>query len=574
MIKNVNYIAFNIIISIIIIIIPFLSFIILGQDSFLPIGDGLDSNHIYLKIHAQNIKNKIGSDDFPQPVGGVKKHKDIIISPILLLFILFPPLTAEVINKLLISLIAYFGMLILLLYLNPQAKKTKFDFFWVNGIALAYSLCYFWPYAGISVAGLPLIFYAYITSDEKPLRSILISAFYAWYSDLALVGMFLLVVLAIYELVQIIKKGFRPKKILFIALLAIFYILFNTSLILSVIDPLFVSHRAEFNLVKMYDSIKDAAILAAKMFLFNVGHNSGYPTLIIISFIATMIILLYKKKPIPQMAKKLLFLYIAIILISFLLNNKIWVSFQQHIPVLKMLQLQRFYWLLLPIQYLIFYITLSCLNDLRMRKVLTIILVLQIGILYYHINHNTKQVVKKVIGMENRNISYNQFYSSDLFEDIKNFINKPQDSYRVVSVGLYPAVPLFNGFYTIDGYYSEGYPLEHKKIMGKMQEEELKKNPALASTFYDWGSSCLLYSDDIDKKVGYSGDYGPPIIRKDSNIEINDLKIDSKILRQMNCQYAFSAVPIKNANEIGFFLEKSFENKESPYKIYLYAIRV
>jgi hypothetical protein len=208
-----------------------------------------------------------------------------------------------------------------------------------------------------------------------------------------------------------------------------------------------------------------------------------------------------------------------------------------------------------------------------MRKVLTIILVLQIGILYYHINHNTKQVVKKVIGMENRNISYNQFYSSDLFEDIKNFINKPQDSYRVVSVGLYPAVPLFNGFYTIDGYYSEGYPLEHKKIMGKMQEEELKKNPALASTFYDWGSPCYLFSDDIDKKIGYSGDYGPPIIRKDSNIEINDLKIDSKILRQMNCQYAFSAVPIKNANEIGFFLEKSFENKESPYKIYLYSIR-
>ena len=83
---------------------------------------------------------------------------------------------------------------------------------WVNGIALAYGLCYIWPYAGISVFGLPLIFYIYITSDEKPLRSILISAFYAWYSDLALVGMFLLVVLAIYELVQIITKSFRPKE--------------------------------------------------------------------------------------------------------------------------------------------------------------------------------------------------------------------------------------------------------------------------------------------------------------------------------------------------------------------------
>ena len=44
---------------------------------------------------------------------------------------------------------------------------------------------------------------------------------------------------------------------------------------------------------------------------------------------------------------------------------------------------------------------------LKLRKLLTVILILQIGILYYNINHNTKQVVKKVIGMENRNISYN-----------------------------------------------------------------------------------------------------------------------------------------------------------------------
>jgi len=324
----------------------------------------------------------------------------------------------------------------------------------------------------------------------------------------------------------------------------------------------------------MYSTIKESAVLAAKMFLFNVGHNSGYPTLIIISFIAVIIVLLYKKKPIPQMAKKLLFLYVAIILVSFLLNNKIWVSIQQHIPVLKMLQLQRFYWLLLPIQYLIFYVTLSCLNSLNMRKLITIIIILQMGILYYHINHNTKQVVKKVIGMENMNISYNQYYSPKLFEEIRNYINKPQNSYRVVSVGLHPAVPLFNGFYTVDGYYSGGYPLEHKKIFGKMQEEELKKNAVIASSFYDWGSSCLLYSDDIDKKVGYRGGYMPPLIRKDSNVEINDLRIDPNILVQMNCQYLFSTVPINNSENFSLFFEKSFENNESPYRIYLYAIRV
>ncbi len=107
-----------------------------------------------------------------------------------------------------------------------------------------------------------------------------------------------------------------------------------------------------------------------------------------------------------------------------------------------------------------------------------------------------------------------------------------------------------------------------------MQEEELKKNAVIASSFYDWGSSCLLYSDDIDKKVGYRGGYMPPLIRKDSNVEINDLRIDPNILVQMNCQYLFSTVPINNSENFSLFFEKSFENNESPYRIYLYAIRV
>lgn len=112
--KN-NYINYNIIISLIIILLPFISFLILEHNSFLTIGDRLDESHVLLKLQAQNLTNKELSGYFPQTVGGVKKHKDLVFSPILILFILFPPFTAEIINKLFISLIAYFGMLILLL---------------------------------------------------------------------------------------------------------------------------------------------------------------------------------------------------------------------------------------------------------------------------------------------------------------------------------------------------------------------------------------------------------------------------------------------------------------------------
>ena len=47
--KN-NYINYNIIISLIIILLPFISFLILEHNSFLTIGDRLDESHVLLKL--------------------------------------------------------------------------------------------------------------------------------------------------------------------------------------------------------------------------------------------------------------------------------------------------------------------------------------------------------------------------------------------------------------------------------------------------------------------------------------------------------------------------------------------
>lgn len=551
---------------------PYVSFMIKGGDSFLSIFDGLDSNHVNLKVSADNYHNLNDVSSFPQPVGGVPLHKDLIPSLQSLLFRTFSPLAADVINRIIISLVAFISMLLLLSQLNPKINSDKLEWLWAVGLSLAYALCRYWPYAGISVAGLPLVFYAYLRADRKTLISILLAMFYAWYSSLALVGMFLIAVLCILELIQLASHKGSMKRILLIISLAISYIFFNYAMVISVIDPLFVSHRAEFNLVATYPSVKEAAIFAWQTFMFNAGHNGGFPTLIIISYLLSGIALFIKTRKIPKLSLYFFAAYILLIIISFVFNNQLTVAYQQKIPVLSMLQLQRFYWLVLPIQYILFYYALKAIRGLGWKRLAIFILFLQVGLLFYKINYNTKQMIKPLIGKSTPIPNYNEFYSQNLMREIRDYIDKPQNSYRVGSVGLYPAIALYNGFYTVDGYYSEGYPLEHKHKMAQVLEKELAKNETLWSTFHDWGSVCYLFSDDIDRKIGYNGGYAPPIIRKTDNVVIDDLQLNTSLLQEMNCQYIMSALQIKNAQNIGLSLERTFEREDSPYRIYLYKI--
>ena len=54
-----------------------------------------------------------------------------------------------------------------------------------------------------------------------------------------------------------------------------------------------------------------------------------------------------------------------------------------------------------------------------------------------------------------------QYYAPPLFIEIKNWIGEDQPKYRVGSIGLHPAVPVFNGFFSIDGH-SNYYGLDYK----------------------------------------------------------------------------------------------------------------
>ena len=69
-----------------------------------------------------------------------------------------------------------------------------------------------------------------------------------------------------------------------------------------------------------------------------------------------------------------------------------------------------------------------------------------------------------------------QFYSTNLFDDIKKFIGKPLSEYKVVGFGLFPSIALYNGFNVLDGYliYSQTYKNKFRKVIsGSFLKQEM-----------------------------------------------------------------------------------------------------
>jgi hypothetical protein len=167
---------------------------------------------------------------------------------------------------------------------------------------------------------------------------------------------------------------------------------------------------------------------------------------------------------------------------------------------------------------------------------------------------------KYITGIRTDNtISFNEFYSENLFNEIKENTGKPVNTYRGAALGFHPSVLLYNGFYTIDGY-NGNYDVRYKHLFGTLIREELDKNESLQIYFDTWGGRCYLFDNEIGKFSAY----------KTEKTKTSSLDIRYDILKeQMNCQYIISSVQIENPGE-HLELQKIFEN--DVWKIYLYKV--
>lgn len=177
---------------------------------------------------------------------------------------------------------------------------------------------------------------------------------------------------------------------------------------------------------------------------------------------------------------------------------------------------------------------------------------------FYYTCYN--QAYKLLKHRETSTVNYREFYSSELFEEIKADMGYSGE--WSASYGLHPAVLEYNGIATVDGYLGM-YPQSYKDTWEKIIEPAFACSPSLEAYFRDWGARVNLISP-ADENT-----YAPLRV---FTLTDERLVADMDALRALDCVYIFSRIRFSNAGEAGITLVGEYTSPSSPYVIYVYRI--
>ncbi len=161
-------------------------------------------------------------------------------------------------------------------------------------------------------------------------------------------------------------------------------------------------------------------------------------------------------------------------------------------------------------------------------------------------------------GKVSDSMSYGEFYSVELFEEIKKDINYQEE--WSVAYGIHPAVLEYNGIATLDGYLGF-YSSEYKADFRKMIAPALERVEASRIYYDDWGARAYLYPGTDLSVVSATWSMA---------VTDYDLYMDTEAFRALGGKYIFSRIELGNAQELGLTSVGSYARPGSPYVIYLY----
>lgn len=540
----------------IVILICYIPYLIIGSDSYILIHDYLDS---YIS-HFKMLSNANAFFDYSVniPVMGGLSRSCFDLSNWITNSLLFnlPLFSAIVINDFLVHFVAFIGMFLLLEKLINSESKHK------DVLCLCSAICFasipFYSILGISSAGIPLVFYAFynLTEEKRIILSYSLIVLFCFFSYMILSGVFVGFVLVVLFALKWKKEKIIPKFFLGgLVLMGACYIVTNFHLFLdyftqSNIQP----HRTEF----LYNaSITSIIKNHISLFLYTQYHSGA---LITIPIIFAACYLWCKNKTIGS--KPMLISIIIISIVVFCFVYRIICSHLEKGSIFLQFQFDRIYFLLPTLWIILFAYFLHDIIKNRFGKWVcgTLVLLVLIGTF-----SQTKQYtfyIKKYVFHKQEEPTFKQFFDVSLFEEIGAYINKPKKNYKIASIGMFPAIAQYSGFYCIDGYWNV-YPLAYKHEFRKVIANELAKSEELLNYFDNWGSRCYIFSSELGKKYQYG---------KNCGVVVHQLDVNTRQLQKMGCQYVFSAVPIENFEELGWEFKKSFTTDNSFWKIFLYRI--
>ncbi|AFV98004.1 hypothetical protein B649_08460 [Candidatus Sulfuricurvum sp. RIFRC-1] len=554
------------IVSLLVIILYIAPWFIFGEDAYMRIGDHLDSNVIWHKILIDNnLIFASSSTIINTMMNGIPRIAfGNELDMVLWLNVWFGVVYAHAINQLLMRVVAYVGMFFLLKKYIIVDQLSTANKIIIHGVALSFALLPFWPSAGLSVAGLPLVLFAFLNiyKNRDTWIEWLIIAFIPFYSSLVLVHFFFLLLAFSFFIYDLIQTRTLHRKLFFaITFLTFISLIINYRLVFGMLLPSdFVSHRSEMSIAKaMNGDVNNIYLYLKSISTYLVyGHHAHVETfhtyfIGLSLFLATMITLKKWDKDYLLILK----LIILLIIFSFILKLWYYPPFdyvKEQVLLFKEFNMSRIAWLNPMLWYIVFALALSIIARYFKYSIyiVSILLLLQIGYLFSKSDY--------YVGQKADQPSFQEFYSPELFYDIKTYLNYDANKSTVACLGFFPAVAQYNGMQTIGGY-SANYPLSYKYEFRKIIEKTLSSNSDLKKEFDYWGSNCYLQVSQL--KSVYMGN------KPEAKI-INVSELNFQQMKKLSVTYLLSAYELEKNPEIR--LLKVFQNKEYFWKIYVYEI--
>ena len=528
---------------------------LLNENILITIHDNLDSEFVYKVIISKfhnvdkyyNIMNGLPSYCLPSKIS---------ITQFFYYFI--NPLHAFLINDIVVKIIAFFGFYFLSNNFIFVDKYKIISFF----LSLSYSLLPFYSIFGLTTPGIPMLLFSFIfilrnsVFSIKILLNLLYILIFTFYSSFALIGIFILFFLLVYHIFYS-KKNTSIFFYIATLIFLIGYLISEYELFKTLING-FVSHRSAW--VVETNNFMLNFKNTIKLFLTTQYHTGEFSTIIIFS--SFIISLIYYKNSLYKNFKirrnifaiiKIFFLIILIISFSFIypyIQN----YFGKWFKILISFDFSRFYFLLPFLWFLLFAYCLKFL--LNKNQTICFSLLFVNLILIFHSNHLYNKNIANLITMKNSDfknqLTYKNYFDEKVFNKIAKYIAKPQNSYKVVNLGLSPSIAQYNGFYTLDSYQNV-YPIEYKYKFRNIISQELNKNRLWKDYFDNWGSRVYLFSNDLFE-----------------NKKIIKLDINFKALKKLGCEYVFSTNIINDSNNLMYL--KTFSRNNSYRKVHLYKL--
>ncbi len=528
---------------------------ILGENAHIRVHDNLDSNIAWYKVLSESGKLLAPVDStVPQIINGLPRNAyGTEFSLIVWLYAIFPTMFAYALSQTITRVFAFIGMYILL---RDHFIQNK-DYIVINvGVALAFSLTPFWPSGMLSTLGMPLALWAFlhIRNGQRTWKQYLVLTLLPFYSSIVLGFFFFLFAIGVFWLVDFLRGKRNLHFLLALIYMSLLYVVVEYRLFYSFLFDDEPNSRDEYFHARL--PLWRVIRLTFKNFILGHNHVMTVHSLFIMTVLLLGLYLVITKKLWKQ-EKAFTFLLV----FNFILSAwyafwfyKGWLPLTQKFHFLDTFNFARFHFLRPLVIYVGFALGLKIIWDHRKgwKHYAISLLIAQILLLFCF---NDEVIYRK-------KPSVAEFYSVELFEDIKSYIGLSIEDYRVASIGIHPAIAQYNGFYTLDTY-NNFYPLTYKYKFRKIIEKELFKNKTIRTYFDEWGGRCYIFTDELGKHY---------MFKKNSKKTLKNLELNMDAFKELGGIYIFSAVPIENAKENQLLLERTFKSDLSVWKIYLYKV--